>query len=115
MRDQLEITEHVTDITYPVKKVRGHSRRSQIVHFNNLRTVVPGKAERMHGGNSCSVNSSHGEGRGKDGKCPLSGSSKAESTEPGMVISRADKEVVDVGANDDLPSEVVNVPGKRPE
>ena len=115
VRDQLEITEHVTDITYPVKKVRGHSRRSQVVHFNNLRTVVPGKAERMHGGNSCSVNSSHGEGRGKDGKCPLPGSSKAESTEPGMVISRADKEVVDVGANDDLPSEVVNVPGKRPE
>ena len=115
MRDQLEITEHVTDITYPVKKVRGHSRRSQVVHFNNLRTVVPGKAERMHGGNSCSVNSSHGEGRGKDGKCPLPGSSKAESTEPGMVISRADKEVVDVGANDDLPREVVNVPGKRPE
>ena len=35
--------------------------------------------------------------------------------EPGMVISRADKEVVDVGANDDLPREVVNVPGKRPE
>ena len=76
VRDQLEITEHVTDITYPVKKVRGHSRRSQVVHFNNLRTVVPGKAERMHGGNSCSVNSSHGEGRGKDGKCPLPGSSK---------------------------------------
>ena len=66
-RDQLEITEHVTDITYPVKKVRGHSRRSQVVHFNNLRTVVPGKAERMHGEPAArgSVNSSHGEGRAK--------------------------------------------------
>ena len=62
-----------------------------------------------------SVNSSHGEGQGKDGKCALPGSSKAESTEPGRVISRADEEVVDVGTNDDLPSQVVNVPGKRPE
>ena len=35
--------------------------------------------------------------------------------EPGVVISRADKEVVDVGANDELPSEVVNAPGKRRE
>lgn len=31
-----EIVECVTDITYRVKKVRGHSMRSQVVHFNNL-------------------------------------------------------------------------------
>ena len=28
--------ERVTDVTYRVKKVRGQSRRSQVVHFNNL-------------------------------------------------------------------------------
>ena len=109
--------EHVTDITYPVKKVRGHSRRSQVLHFNNLRAVVPGKADRMHGGTSCSGVSGYfsWSGPGKDGKWILPGLSKVESMEPGMVISRADKEVVDVGANDELPSEVVNVPGKRRE
>lgn len=32
-----EIVEQVTDVTYCVKKVRGHSRKSQVVHFNNLR------------------------------------------------------------------------------
>ena len=32
-----EVVEQVTDVTYLVKKVRGRSRRSQVVHFNNLR------------------------------------------------------------------------------
>ena len=32
-----EIVEQVTDVTYHVKKVKGHSRKSQVVHFNNLR------------------------------------------------------------------------------
>ncbi len=31
-----EIVERVTDVAYRVKKVRGHSRKSQVVHFNNL-------------------------------------------------------------------------------
>ena len=29
--------ERVTDVTYRVKKVKGRSRKSQVVHFNNLR------------------------------------------------------------------------------
>ena len=32
-----EVVERVTDVTYLAKKVRGRSRRSQVVHFNNLR------------------------------------------------------------------------------
>lgn len=32
-----EVVERVTDVTYLVKKGRGRSRRSQVVHFNNLR------------------------------------------------------------------------------
>ena len=35
-----------------------------------------------------------------------------ETMEPGIVISGAEKEVVDVGANDELASDVVNMPGK---
>ena len=38
-----------------------------------------------------------------------------ESVEPGMMISRVEKEIVDVGANDELSNEVVNVAGKRQE
>ena len=32
-----DIVERVTDDIYRVKKVRGRSRKSQVVHFNNLR------------------------------------------------------------------------------
>ena len=32
-----EVVERITDVTYLVKKVRGCSRSSQAVHFNNLR------------------------------------------------------------------------------
>ena len=31
-----EILERVADVTYRVKKVRGRSRKSQAVHFNNV-------------------------------------------------------------------------------
>ena len=55
------------NITYPVKKVRGHSRRSQ---------VLPGNAPRDEG---------------KNHQWVLLGSSKVESMEPGTVISRAEK------------------------
>ena len=41
------------------------------------------------------MNAPHGEGR------VLSGLSKVESMEPGMVINGAEKEVVDIGANDE--------------
>ena len=35
--------------------------------------------------------------------------------EPGIMISRVEKEIADVGANDELSNEVVNVAGKRQE
>ena len=35
------------DITYPVKKVRGHSRRSQVVHFNILKFYQGRQEESM--------------------------------------------------------------------
>ena len=31
-----EVVERVTDVTYLVKKVRGSSRRSQVVHFSGV-------------------------------------------------------------------------------
>ena len=78
------------NITYPVKKVRGNSRRSQVVPFNNLKFYQEGQEERMGGpATGGSVNVPRDEG--KNHQWVLPGSSKVESMEPGTVISRADK------------------------
>lgn len=45
--DPFEIVERITDVTYLGKKVRGHSRRSQVVHFNNLRLYQRRQEERI--------------------------------------------------------------------
>ena len=71
-------------------KVRAHSRRSQVVHLNNLQAYQEGRKKargnRAAGG---SVNTPHGEV--KDQQSVQPGSSKVESMESGMVISRAKK------------------------
>ena len=77
--------------------------------MNNLQ-VYQGRQEESTGYWG-SVNAPHGEG--KDQQSIQPGSSKVESVESGMVISGAKKKVVDVGANDDHPSEVVNMSGKH--
>ena len=78
------------NITYPVKKVRGHSRRSQVVPFNNLKFYQGRQEERMGGpATGGSMNAPRDEG--KNHQWVLPGSSKVESMEPGTVISRADK------------------------
>ena len=56
------------------------------------------------------MNVPHGED--KDHQWVLPGLSKVESVKPGMLLSGAEKKVVDIKANDKLPSEVVNIPGK---
>ena len=56
------------------------------------------------------MNVPHGEG--KDHQWVLPGLSKVESVESGMLLSGAEKYVVDVEANDKLPSDVVNMPVK---
>ena len=65
------------NITYPVKKVRGHSR-SQVVHFNNLKLYQGRQEERMGGrATGGSVNAPRDEG--KNHQWVLPGSSKVES------------------------------------
>ena len=56
------------------------------------------------------MNVPHGEG--KDHQWVLPRLSKVESVESGMLLSGAEKKVVDVEANDKFPSEVVNMPVK---
>ena len=73
------------NITYPVKKVRGHFTRSQVVHFNNLNLYQGRQEERMGApGTGGSVNAPRDEG--KNNQWVLPGSSKVESMEPGTVI-----------------------------
>ena len=54
------------------------------------------------------MNVPHGEN--KDHQWVLPGLSKVESVKPGMLLSGAEKKVLDIKANDKLPSEVVNMP-----
>ena len=56
------------------------------------------------------MNVPHGED--KDYQWVLPGLSKVESVKRGMLLSGAEKKVLDIKANDKLPSEVVNMPGK---
>lgn len=44
-----EIVERVADVTYCVKKIRGHYSKSQVVHFNNLGLY----RRRQEGSNRC--------------------------------------------------------------
>ena len=71
-------------------KVRAHSRRSQVVHLNNLQ-AYQGRQEESTWEPSCwgSVNAPHGEG--KDQQSVQPGSSKVEPMESGKVISGAKK------------------------
>ena len=78
------------NITYPVKKVRGRSRRSQVVPFNNL-TFYHGRQEERMGGPATGGSMNAPRDEGKNHQWVLPGSSKVESMEPGMVISRAEK------------------------
>ena len=99
-----EIAECVMDITYRVRKVGAHSKRDpQAVHFNNLWLYKERQEESMEDAP---------QGGSKDHKWVLLKLGELESVEPDTVISTIEEEVTRVGANDELPSEVVNIPGE---
>lgn len=52
------------------------------------------------------------QGGSKDHEWVLLKLGELESVEPDTVISTIEEEVTRVGANDELPGEVVNIPGK---
>ena len=76
--------ERVTDVTYLVKKVKGRSRRSQVVHFNNLRLYRKRQEapleEPVAGG---SVDVPQGGGEESERVAPADG--EVEPVEPGTV------------------------------
>ena len=100
-----EVVERVTDVTYLVKKVRGRSRRSQVVHFNNLRLYqrrqeaqlgepVPGE----------SVNAPQGGSKESERVAPAGG--EVEPVESNTVDGGTEDEVIGVEATEELFGEV---------
>ena len=81
-----EVVERVTDVTYQVKKVRGHCRRSQVVHFNNLRLYQRRQEEPLEepvaGG---SVDAPQGGSEESEWVAPTCG--EVESVEPDAVAA----------------------------
>ena len=95
------VVERVPEVTYRVKKVRGQSRRSQVVHFNNLRLYQ----RRQEAPLEEPVAQSGSEESG--GVAPACGEVKSE--EPSTVTSGTEDEVIRVGTGDELSDEVVDV------
>ena len=104
-----EIEERVTGVTYRLKKVRGHSRRSQVVHFNNLRLYQRRQEERIEepaAGES--VDAPQGGSEECEQVPPACG--EVESTDPDTVTGGAEEEFIGVAARVELFDEVVDVP-----
>jgi len=107
-----EIEECIMDITYRVRKVGGHSKRDpQVVHFNNLR-LYKGRQEESMEELAAGGLVDAPQGGSKDHEWVLLKLGELESVEPDTVISTTEDEVTRVGANDELPGEVVNIPGE---
>ena len=106
-----EIVERITDVTYRGKKVRGHSRRSQAVHSNNLRLYQRRQEERI---DEPAVGGSLDAGQGGSHECeqvpPACG--EVESVEPDTVTGGTVEEAIGVAARNELFDEVVDVPDK---
>ena len=101
--------ERVTDVTYRLKKVRGHSRKSQVVHFKNLRLY-----ERKQEGSMEETGSKEavdvpvgGNGIGEQVK---TASEEVVSMEPDIATSGTEEEVVWVAARSEGYNEVVDMP-----
>lgn len=99
-----EIMERVTDVTYRVKKVRGRSRKSQVVHFNNLRLYRRRQEGRMErkGAREAADAPQGGNGAGEQVQAALKGVVSMESDTA--------KEVVWVAARSEGYNEVVDMP-----
>ena len=103
-----EVVERVTDVTYLVKKVRGRSRRSQVVHFNNLRLYQKRQeaplGEPVAGG---SVHAPQGGSEESEQVAPAGG--EVEPVEPDTVDGGTEDEVIGVEAAKEFFDEVADV------
>ena len=106
-----EIVERVTDVTYRVQKARGHSRKSQVVHFNNLWLYKRGQ-EGQEGsiketGSRKAVDSTQeGNEAGEQVQTTLE---EVVSMEPDIVTSGTEEEVVWVAARSEGYNEVADM------
>lgn len=102
-----EIVERATDVTYRVKKVRGHSRKSQVVHFNNLRLYKRRQEGSMEetGAREVVDAPQGGNGAGEQVQTTLE---EVVSMEPDTATSGTEKEVVWVTARSEGYNEIVD-------
>lgn len=102
-----EIVERVTDVTYRVKKVRGHSRKSQVVHFNNLRLYKRRQEGSMEetGAREVVDAPQGGNGAGEQVQTTLE---EVVSMEPDTATSGTEKEVFWVTARSEGYNEIVD-------
>ena len=93
---------------YRVRKVRGRSRRSQVVHFNNLQLYQKRQEapleEPVAGG---SVDVLQGGSEKSERVAPAGG--EVEPVEPGTVEGGTEDEVIEVEATEEFVDEVVDV------
>ena len=103
-----EVVESVTDVTYLVKKVRGRSRRSQVVHFNNLRLYQKRQeaqlGEPVAGG---SVDAPQGGSEESGRAAPAGG--EVEPVESDTVDGGTEDEVIGVEAAEEFFNELADV------
>ena len=104
-----EIVERVTDVTYRVKKVRGHSRKSRVVHFNNLRLYKRRQEGSMEETGAKEAVDAPVGGNGA-GEQVQTASEEVVSMEPDIATSGTEEEAVWVAARSEGYNEVVDMP-----
>ena len=104
-----EIVERVTDVTYRVKKVRGRSRKSQVVHFNNLRLYKRRQEVSME---KKGAREAADTPQGENGAVEQLQATMEEvvSMEPDTATSGTEKEGVWVAARSERYNEAVDMP-----
>ena len=96
-----EVVERVTDVMYLVKKVRGRSRRSHVVHFNNLRLYQKRQGAQLEGPVAGgSVDAPQGGIKERERVAPAGGD--VEPVEPDTVDGGTEDEVIGVEAAEEV-------------
>lgn len=104
-----EIVERVTNVTYRVKKVRGYSRKSRVVHLNTLRLYKrrqEGSTEEMSAKEAVDAPQG-GKGAGEQIQTALE---EVVSMEPDTATSGIEEEVVSAAAESEGYNEDVDMP-----
>ena len=107
---EYDIVARVTDVTYRVRKVEGHSRRSKIVHLKNLR-LYQSKEERDEKEATAGGRESGPQGEKEERVQPML--KEVVETEPDIQGVVAEEEVTWVESGGEKSFKVADVPEER--